>query len=452
MKRIGGLFDIVTDVRTIVYAAGRAAIGKRGRPEVARFLDALPERASEIVESLREGSFSFEPYTSFAIRDPKSRVIRAPSFRDRVVHHALIAATGPVFERGAIHASCACRTSRGQALALDLARRHGRSAEAFLKLDVAKYYDSISHRHLRRRLSSRFRETRLLAIFDRLLESYSTRPERGLPIGALTSQYLGNFVLDPVDHWIVETLRPHGYVRYMDDMLVFDTLDRLRTVRLEIEARLADMDLSIKHGGVLNRCELGVPWLGFTLYPTRTRLDARGRRRLRRRWGTAERAHARGTLTERELQDRTTSMFAHASRADDRAWRSVVLSFSRLVLSGSREAQERPEPRHARRLLEQLGQELPLGDPEQEEALEPQYESGLPSLSAPRHGGAEVPPDDAPSGAPRSLDRGDEACGRAPIESEIQRGASSDSSVPAEKVSVGAPRVDREGGDHHGRR
>lgn len=222
-------------------------------------------------------------------------------------------------------------------------------------------------------------------------------------------------------------------------------LDRLRTARLEIAARLADMELSIKHGGVLNRCELGVPWLGFTLYPTRMRLDARGRRRLRRRWGAAERAHARGALTERELQDRTTSMFAHAARADDREWRSTILSFSRL-----REAQERHEPRHARRLLEQPGQELPFGDPEQEEALEPQHEPGLPSLFAPRHGGAVSPPDDAPSGAPGFSERGDEACGRAPIESDIQRGASSDSSVPAEKASVGVPRVPRQSGTSHG--
>lgn len=386
MKRIGGIFDAIWPAAALTRAAWRAARGKRQRAEVRSFLERLPEQVAAVGTALREGRFAFDGYTSFEIRDPKTRLIRAPSFRDRVVHHAIMGAAGPVLERGAVGTSCACRLGLGQHAALDHAARWVRHAEGFVKLDVSRYYDSIGHELLRLLLRRRFREARLLDLFDRLLDSYAASPGRGLPIGALTSQYLGNLFLDPFDHWVLEHAGRPGYVRYMDDMLVFGDLAGLREFRRRAVERLALMGLEVKHGGVLNRCALGVPWLGFTLYPDRTRLDARGRRRLRRRLGASERLHLRGELSEADLQARATALFAHARQADDLGWRRVVLGFSPLSRLG--EAPERPEPGGPRRLLEQRAQELPLRVPQQEEAHEPQQEPGLPGLPAPRHGGA----------------------------------------------------------------
>ena len=40
---------------------------------------------------------------------------------------------------------------------------------------------------------------------------------RGLPIGNQTSQFFGNVYLDPLDHFVKESLRCPGYVRYVDD-------------------------------------------------------------------------------------------------------------------------------------------------------------------------------------------------------------------------------------------
>jgi len=113
MKRIGGLFDRIADARTIAAAAWRASRGKRHREGVRTFLADLDAESARIVATLRNGSFRFDGYQTFKIRDPKSRTIHAPSFRDRVVHHAVIAVAGPVFERGATDRSHACRKGRG---------------------------------------------------------------------------------------------------------------------------------------------------------------------------------------------------------------------------------------------------------------------------------------------------------------------------------------------------
>lgn len=116
------------------------------------------------------------------------------------------------------------------------------------------------------------------------------------------------------------------YVRYMDDMLLLGEPAVLRRVRNALADRLAVLGLSIKQGGVINHAAQGVPWLGFTLYPDRVRLNAPGRRRLRRRLRQLERADP----PPLELQSRTTSLFAHARQADDVAWRRVVCRFSPL--------------------------------------------------------------------------------------------------------------------------
>ena len=219
MKRAGGVFEVLCAWDTLVRAAYRAALGKRQRSEVRRFFEHFDEEITRMAVELRAGAYRFAAYRAFPIRDPKTRVIHAPPFCDRVVHHAIVLAAGAVFERGAIAHSYACRTGRGQHAALVRLRRWVRDADWFVKLDVEKFYDSVAHDVLRLQLARRFRERRLLALFDRLLASDAHAPGRGVPIGALTSQYLGNFYLDPFDHWATRRRPLVRYLRYMDDML-----------------------------------------------------------------------------------------------------------------------------------------------------------------------------------------------------------------------------------------
>ncbi len=64
-------------------------------------------------EELREKTYQPGPYRHFTIREPKTRRISAAPFRDRVVHHALMQVTWPIFEARMIHDSYACRVGKG---------------------------------------------------------------------------------------------------------------------------------------------------------------------------------------------------------------------------------------------------------------------------------------------------------------------------------------------------
>jgi retron-type reverse transcriptase len=398
MKRMGVLFDFLVDRNNLVHAAWRAALGKRDRAEVQSFFAHFEDEVSRMGEQLRAGDYCFSPYRCFPVRDTKKRTIHAPTFGDRVAHHAIIGATGKVFETGALVHSYACRRGKGQHAALRQAAVWTRRSDWYGKMDVAKFYDSVDHDILRRLLERRFRERRLLALFDRLLDSYEASPGKGLPIGALTSQYLGNFYLDEFDRRMKATGLAHRYLRYMDDVVVWGTPATLRILRAAAREILATLGLHLKHGGEWNRCERGIPFLGFVIYPDRLRLGRQGRRRLRRKTRQLERAWQNEEISEQELQARGTSLFAHALWGDDVAWRRVVVSRGRYE-STEGETLE-PRSRDPRRLLEQFRQELPVGDPQQEEARQPQQEPGLPCLSGSRHGDKEQqlkPPDDAPS-------------------------------------------------------
>lgn len=82
-------------------------------------------------------------FHQFVIHDPKQRIITAPCFRERVVHHALMRVCEPVFERWLIDDTYACRVGRGRVAAVRRAKRFMGRFGYYLKLDIRKYFDSI---------------------------------------------------------------------------------------------------------------------------------------------------------------------------------------------------------------------------------------------------------------------------------------------------------------------
>lgn len=83
-----------------------------------------------------------------------------------------------------------------------------------LKCDIRKYFANIDHEIL----SSHSEGHRMVWGED----LFSVRRiGRGLPIGNLTSQFWANVYLNALDHFVKHELRCKGYVRYMDDFLLF---------------------------------------------------------------------------------------------------------------------------------------------------------------------------------------------------------------------------------------
>ena len=215
----------------------------------------------------------FGPYRPFKVYDPKERTISVAPFYDRVAHHALMNVCEPVFERYAIFDTYACRTGKGSHAAVRRARHFARRFPWFLKLDITRYYANIDHCLMPAALVRLFKDPVLLRTFEHLLNSFSgpVRPGAGIPVGNLTSQHFANHFLGALDHWVKEDLHVPGYVRYMDDFVLWarhkaELVATLREVRGFVRDRL---NLEIRDDVLLNRSDRGLPFLGYRVFPKR---------------------------------------------------------------------------------------------------------------------------------------------------------------------------------------
>lgn len=213
MKRAGDLYASITEPDNLQLAFYKAAKGKHDRHEVILFRKALDDNLSLLRRQLIQRCPDVGHYRFFQVRDPKPRRICAASFPERVLHHAIMNICDPVLERYAIHDSYACRKGKGTIRALERARIFSRRNGWYLKLDIRRYFDSVDQKIMLNLLRRKFKDQKLLHLFEQLLDTYQTEPGKGLPIGNLISQHLANFYLGFFDHWIKESLRVRCYLR-----------------------------------------------------------------------------------------------------------------------------------------------------------------------------------------------------------------------------------------------
>ena len=126
----------IADWSNLVAAVERAQRGKRFSPEVLAFHAGMDSRLAEMREGILNGSVVVGECTRFHIRDPKPRIIHAPSFRERVLHHAIIGRLGPVLERSLVDDTFACRVGKGTLAAVRRTQQHVRRFPWYAKLDI----------------------------------------------------------------------------------------------------------------------------------------------------------------------------------------------------------------------------------------------------------------------------------------------------------------------------
>lgn len=328
MRRAGSLFPRIIDPDNLRLAFCKARRGKEHRPEVQEFSANVSRELATIRGQLVDGTMAIGDYHRFIIRDPKERLICAAAFRERVLHHAIMNVCEHVFERYAIFDSYACRVGKGAHAAVRRAQQFACRFPFCLKADVAKYFDSIDHSVLGGLLARLFREKPLLDLLWRIIESYEARPGKGLPIGSLTSQHFANHYLGTLDHFAKEALRVPGYVRYMDDILLWGrTREELRGVHVAVREFLArKLALELKPDAQLKPVGAGVSFLGFRVFPQRIGLTRRSRRRFVDKFRGYERRLAAGLWSEEEAACHLQSLVGFTLLADATGFRRRVIS------------------------------------------------------------------------------------------------------------------------------
>jgi RNA-directed DNA polymerase len=288
----------------IRLAYQNASRGKRGREATAAFEVSFPDNLIEIQAELGEKIYQPGAYTSFHIHEPKKRLISAAPFRDRIVHHALCNISVPYFEKLFIANSYANQKWKGTHRALDRCTQFSRRFKYVLQCDVKQFFPSIDHVILRETLERMLPDKSVMWLVDKILASgrgvlaeeydmvyfpyddlFSRQRARGLPIGNLTSQWWANCYLNPFDQFVQRELGCKGYIRYVDDFLLFGNSRReLMDWRMEILKRMERVRLTLHEESAYPKpVNEGIPFLGFIIFPDHRRLKARKGHAFRRK-------------------------------------------------------------------------------------------------------------------------------------------------------------------------
>jgi hypothetical protein len=367
----------------------------------AMFFAEMEKELPTLHEQLRDGTYRHGAYHYFWIHDPKDRLVAAAPFRDRVVHHAIVRVIEPIFEERFIEDSYACRRGKGTHAAMRRALHFARGHRYALKCDVSKYFPSIDHEVLMGLVGRVIGDRDVLGLLKHILSShadaeslewqpggglfdYSTR-RTGLPIGNLTSQFLANVYLNPLDHYVKHDLRVRGYVRYMDDFLLFgDDRAALRGHGERIRAKLAELRLRMHPDKYrLMPTGGGVDFAGFVVFADgRIRVRSSSVRRFDRRyrqllWEVNHKLRVPADLTQR-----VRAWGAHVQHAQSYGLRADVLGRRR---GRKRVTGRRPRfvSRPAGRVVQQQRQQPPVLEPQQQQPDEREQQHRVPSLPSP---------------------------------------------------------------------
>lgn len=333
MRRANRLFHRIPTEENLRKAFRKAAKGKRRKQSVIDFAADFDTNIQKLQHQIACGEPDIGHYRFFTVHDPKTRVICAASFPERVLHHAVMNVCEPALDKHAIFDSYACRKGKGNRRALQRAQTFARKHPWHLKLDIRKYFDAIDHAVAMRLLTRVFKEHDLLALFEKIIDSYHAQPGKGVPIGNLISQHLANFYLGPLDRHIKETRRIKGYVRYMDDFILFARekaalKTELDNIRSFLKSELA---LTLKDDIRLNRSRFGVPFLGFRVFPAHIRLTPLSRRRFSKKFREYERNFLTGAWSGKKLARHVGPLIEFTNAGDSRPFRrSDISRFARV--------------------------------------------------------------------------------------------------------------------------
>jgi retron-type reverse transcriptase len=335
---VGNLFERVPDRDNLRLAFAKAMRGKRDRADVRLFAANLEDNLKNMAGELRAGVYPVGRYSQFVIHDPKKRIITAPCFAERVLHHAVMNICEPALERWLIHDTFACRAGRGQSAALSRAGQFAARFTFYLTFDIRKYFDSISHEILLSCLERLFKDRRLLDLLYRVVHGFRGCAGRGLPIGSLTSQHLANFYLGWLDRHVKETLRVKGYVRYMNDMALWaDSPVVLEDALASSREYLGDhLRLEIKQYPCANRTPHGMSFLGCRVFRDRITLNRQSRLRFRRKLVRLEQQFLAGEIHDLDLQQRAASLIAFTRSGSVKSWHLRRSVLQKLPVSGQR--------------------------------------------------------------------------------------------------------------------
>ncbi len=333
MKRINNIYPLIYGAKNIDLADNKARKCKRTRYGVRKHDENREWDNFELYLILKNEQYKTSEYTTYKIYEPKERLIfRLPYYPDRITHHAIMNIMEPIWVKIFTKDTYSCIKGRGihalvKQLQSDL-RNDPDGTMYCAKMDIRKFYPSITHSILKEIVRKKLKDKSLLKLLDEIIDS-----SEGVPIGNYLSQFFANLYMAYFDHWVKEELKVKYYYRYADDIvLLSNDKNQLRNWVLAIKVYLTNvLNLKLKDNYQIYPVESrGVDFVGYVCYHDYTLL----RKSIKLKLWKLINAYKEKKMSKSKLQLRLASYFGWLKYCDSKNLLKKIYQETNIWYSG----------------------------------------------------------------------------------------------------------------------
>ena len=328
------IFNNIVSLENLFSAWKEFSRGKKNKPDVIKFSSNLEDSIFILREDVVRGRWKPDAYRAFYINDPKLRQIHKASVRDRMFYQAVYRVLYLLFDKDFVFDSYSSRTDKGthagiqrlQSFIVKVSHNHTRQIFA-LKCDIRKFFDSIDHSILLQLLEKKIKDEKCVELLRSIIGSFEKKPDKGLPLGNVTSQLFANVYLNPLDWYIKTELRAQCYVRYCDDFVVVSE-DRnfLESCISKINIFLAETLLLELHPLKIEIRKLtqGIDFLGYVILPHRMVMRTKTKRRILKKSTKLVEKYKEGQISKEKVRRSIASYLGHVSHVKSNKARAIL--------------------------------------------------------------------------------------------------------------------------------
>lgn len=218
------MYENVYKIENIMKVFNEICKNTRNKRKVAKYKEFKCINIFRVYSILKTKSYVAEKPFVFTLYEPKERRIESQTMEDKLIDHLVSRyILYPAILPCLIDANVASRAEKGTGAGLKYFQDFNRKCKIkygkyyILKCDINKFFQSIDHDILKKKVERRIKDKDALDIVFKIIDNET----KGLGIGKMTSQVLAIFYLNDMDHYIKEELKIKYYIRYQDDFLLF---------------------------------------------------------------------------------------------------------------------------------------------------------------------------------------------------------------------------------------
>lgn len=315
--------DIICDYENLYKAYKKAKCGKKFNGSSAKFQTMSLEGLHLLKEQLENQTYRINPYNEFKVYEPKERVIKSCSFKDKVVQHCLCDnILHPRLASEFIKTNYAGQEGKGTHFGMDCLRdqmlefygKHGLNGW-ILKCDITKFFYKIDHEVLKDIVDYHFPNEYVKWLNHLFIDSTDGL---GLPLGNQVAQVYALLTLNGLDRFITGELCIKLYGRYMDDFyLIHKDKEYLKWCLDCIKEFVESLGLSLNGKTQISPFKNGILFTGFHHYVTKDgkyirKLTGANKRKIRkniRKWVKLVKSER---MTEKKFYEKYNAWKNHA--------------------------------------------------------------------------------------------------------------------------------------------